>query len=470
MRRVPLLCALLLLLSPFAAVPRPAAAAPFAQTSQGGQFAFFPETGHNVGMEIKRFFDAHGGVAAFGLPLTELIVGADGLQVQYFERARFEYHPAARAGSRVALSRVGALVTAGRGDPAFQWLAASPDPARTFFPESGHTIGGAFGWHWQTRGGLAVFGYPISEELREWDPASNSELLVQYFERARFEYHPERAGSPDEVLFSPLGRTLIQQDPVALAATAPARPVELLGQATTGFSSSSYERVTNISRATELLDTIIVPAGAEHSFVNSGDFSEANGFVEGYAIVGGRLERVIGGGLCQVSTTLFRAVSNSGLQITRRVGHSHIVYFYENILGFDATVFTPSVDFRWRNDTGGPVYIVGITDVGAGRVTFQLYGFNDGRSVRYVGPEQKNWKQPGTPAWQYDPKLPRGAVSQLVHGRPGVDVTYTRITSFANGTSRTDRYFTRYTPWDDFYVYGPGVKPPAGVKVLPPKR
>jgi hypothetical protein len=66
--------------------------------------------------------------------------------------------------------------------------------------------------------------------------------------------------------------------------------------------------------------------------------------------------------------------------------------------------------------------------------------------------------------------MPRGAVSQLVHGRPGVDVTYTRITSFADGKSRTDRYFTRYTPWDDFYAYGPGVTPPAGVKVLPPKR
>jgi len=467
MRQISLAFVVILLLT---AVALPTAAAPAApQAVQGGNFTFFPETGHNVGMQIKRFFDAHGGAETFGLPLTELVVGVDGLQVQYFERARFEYRPSAPPEGRVVLSRAGALVTAGRADAPFQWLAASPDPARTFFPESGHTIGGAFAWLWQSRGGLAVFGFPISEELREFDPAANTERLVQYFERARFEYHPERAGTPSEVVLSPLGRQLLAQDSVASAQMAPARPVELLGQASTGFNSSSFERVTNISRATAMVDSFVVPAGAEFSFIGVGDFSEANGFVEGYGIVGGRLERVLGGGLCQVSTTLFRAVSNAGLQITRRVGHSHVVNFYENILGFDATVFTPSVDFRWRNDTAAPVYVVGTTDVGAARVTFQIYGSNDGRKVSYQGPFPKNWQQPGVAVWQLDRRLPAGAVRQMVHGRAGVEVTYNRVITLANGATRTDRYYTRYTPWEDFFAYGPGVKPPAGVKVIAPK-
>jgi hypothetical protein len=469
MRRLPLVLALLVLLASVL-VPHPAAAGPAAQqVAQGGGFAYFPETGHNVGMQVKRFFDAHGGVATFGLPLTELVTGADGLAVQYFERARFEYRPAAPPEGRVTLSRAGAIVTAGRSDPAFQWLAASPDPARSFFPESGHTLGGAFGWFWQTRGGLAVFGYPISEELTERDPATGADRLVQYFERARFEYHPERAGQPDEVTLSPLGRQLLQQDAAALAATAPVRPIELLGQASTGFPASSRERVTNISRAAAMVDSYVVPAGAEFSFIAVGDFSEANGFVEGYGIVGGRLERVLGGGLCQVSTTLFRAVSNAGLSVTRRVGHSHIVNFYENILGFDATVFTPSVDFRWRNDTAGPIYIVGITDTATSRVTFQLYGLNDGRSVSYQGPFPKNWKQPGVAVWQLDRSLPAGTVKQMVHGRPGVEVTYNRVIRFADGSSRTDKYVTVYKPWEDFFAYGPGVTPPRGVTVLAPK-
>lgn len=444
------------------------AAAPTAR-AQTSAITFYPETGHNVGLQIKQFFDANGGIATFGFPLTELIIDSSGLQVQYFERARFEYQPVAPPESRVSLSRLGAIVSMGRTDPAFQWLVASPDPTRQFFPESGHTLGGAFAWFWQTRGGLPIFGYPISEELKEWDPAGGRELLVQYFERARFEYHPENAGTPYEVMLSTLGRQLLDQDPLAQTAAVPARPLELIGQATTGFPASSTERVQNIGRATAMVNGFVVPPGAEFSFNSVGDFSEANGFAEGYGIVGGQIEKVIGGGLCQVSTTLFRAVSNAGLEITRRVGHSHIVYFYENTLGFDATVFTPNVDFRWRNDSPGPVYILGISDPSSARVTFQLWGISDGRSVRYEGPVTRNWKQPGVAVWQLDKSLPNGSIRQLVHGRPGADVTYNRIISFADGRSRTDTYFTRYTPWEDFFAYGPGVTPPAGVKVIPPK-
>lgn len=271
-------------------------------------------------------------------------------------------------------------------------------------------------------------------------------------------------------MLSPLGRRLLERDPVARAATAPVAAISLLGEATTGFPSSSFERVTNISRSTEMVHGIVIPAGAEFSFIAIGDFSEENGFVEGYGIVGGRLERVIGGGLCQVSTTLFRAVANAGLQITRRVGHSHIVNFYENILGFDATVFTPNVDFRWRNDTSGPVYLVGITDMARSQVTFQIYGLSDGRSVRYEGPTTRNWRQPGAQVWQLDPQLPAGAVRQMVHGRAGVDVTYTRIISRADGSTRVEPFVTRYQPWEDFFVYGPGVKPPAGARVIAPRR
>jgi hypothetical protein len=465
--RLLLFCLTVLL---FATTAAPAAqAAPTAATPAG--FAYFPETGHNIGPQLKPFFDAHGGVENFGFPLTELILGSNGLQVQYFERARFEYYPTRPAAQRIELTLVGALAAAGReNEEPFLWRVGSDSPDRTFFPESGHTLGGAFGWVWQSRGGVAVFGYPISEEFMEVSPVDGQTYLVQYFQRARFEYHPELQGQPGEVQLAPLGRRLLESDPLAIAATAPVQAVALLGQATTGFSSSSYERVTNIGRATEMIHGWVVPAGAEFSFVGVGDFSEENGFVDGYAIVGGRLEKVVGGGLCQVSTTLFRAVSNAGLQVTRRVGHSHIVYFYENILGFDATVFTPSVDFRWRNNSPGPVYIQAVSDSAAGKVTFQIWGTSDGRKVSYEGPFTKNWTKPGRPVWQYDKSLPNGAVRQLVHGRQGVDVNYIRVIRNASGAViARDNYFTRYTPWEDFFIYGPGVTPPKGVDVIPPK-
>lgn len=437
------LITLVVTLIPFAS---PASAAPATQQSDG--FTFYPQTGHNVGMQVKQFFDANGGLEVFGLPLTEVFMDASGLEVQYFERARFELHPTEPVASRLSLTRIGSILTEGRTEPEFNWLVASPNPERDFYPESGHTLGGAFRWFWQSHGGLSVFGYPISEEFNEWDEASGQTYLVQYFERARFEYHPENVGTPYEVLIGSLGNTLLQRDPSAVAATAPATQIALLGEASTGFSTSASERIINISRATEMISGYVVPKGVEFSFANVGDFSEKNGFVDGYAIVSGRMEKVVGGGLCQVSTTLFRAVSHAGLQVTHRVGHSHVVFFYENILGFDATVYTPDVDFRWRNDSPGPVYVTGTVDRSKARMTFQIWGQSDGRSVTYDGPYTKNWTKPGTPAWQYDKSLPKGAVRQLVHGRSGVDVNYYRIITFADGKTRRDTYYTHYTPWE----------------------
>lgn len=154
---------------------------------------------------------------------------------------------------------------------------------------------------------------------------------------------------------------------------------------------------------------------------------------------------------------MFRAVSNAGLEIRERHEHSSIVYFYENILGFDATVFAPYVDFRWYNDTSGPIYVHAHSDVANATVTFSLWGYPDGRSVSYEGPYTRAWVYPGPPIWQYDPTLPRGRVSQMVHGRPGVDVTYVRYVTWPDGTVKTTVYETHYAPWRDYYVYGPGV-------------
>src|SRR5690606_15848114 len=98
---------------------------------------------------------------------------------QYFERARFEYNPNAPAGQRVVITRAGAIVSEGRQDePPFQWLVASPDPSRDFYAESGHTLGGAFRWFWQTNGGVTTFGFPISEEFYEISPVDGKEYLV----------------------------------------------------------------------------------------------------------------------------------------------------------------------------------------------------------------------------------------------------------------------------------------------------
>jgi hypothetical protein len=458
-----LAAALLWPVAPLAAAP---AAAPEAATGAAPGFAYFPETGHNIGLAIKRFYDAHGGLDIFGLPLTE-VFQEDGMSVQYFERARFELHPELPPEFYVSLTLLGQHFTQGRAEPGFQWIATNPGGDRTYFPESGHTLGGAFRGFWQGRGGLAAFGFPISEELGEISQQDGQFYTVQYFERARFEYHPENAGTPYEVQLGQLGRQFLNERPAAQAATAPAQPLVLLGRSVTGFRTSAGERRENIARATAMYDGVVVQPGQEYSFLSGGDFSEANGFVEGYAIVAGKLEKVIGGGLCQVSTTMFRAVSNAGLDITVRAGHTYVVYFYENILGFDATVFTPDRDFRWRNDSPGPVTIATSTDLAASTVTFEIWGTSDGRTVSYEGPFTRNVVQPSIATWQYDKQLPAGAKRQLVHGRPGMDVNYLRTVKMPDGSIKhNDNYYTHYRPWDDFYTYGSGVTPPSGVNVI----
>jgi hypothetical protein len=98
------------------------------------------------------------------------------------------------------------LTTSRRAEAPFQPLPGCPVlPERDCFAATGHTLGGGFRAFWHANGGLAAFGYPISEEFAERNPDTGQVYAVQYFERARFEWHPEHAGTPYEVL---LGRLI----------------------------------------------------------------------------------------------------------------------------------------------------------------------------------------------------------------------------------------------------------------------
>jgi hypothetical protein len=136
-----------------------------------------------------------------GLPLTEEFPQqfADGtiLRVQYFERARLEYHPQLAPTMRV---QMGALVPQMLGGRSIPRLNAMPNTdTRVYFPETGHTLSSGFLNYWRANGGLPVFGLPLTEEMGE------DGLTVQYFERARFEYHTNLEGTPYAVQVSPVG-------------------------------------------------------------------------------------------------------------------------------------------------------------------------------------------------------------------------------------------------------------------------
>ncbi|TAK24081.1 MAG: hypothetical protein EPO26_06615 [Chloroflexota bacterium] len=138
----------------------------------------FPETGNAVSGAFLDFFEANGGVDIFGYPRSGEIDLA-GRRVQYFQRARFEWWPENPAAFQVQLGLLGDEVGGARS-PA----TLTPDPNRRLFAETGHSIAGAFRIFWEMRGGLTVFGYPIGPEMEERG------RTVQYFQRARFEWHP----------------------------------------------------------------------------------------------------------------------------------------------------------------------------------------------------------------------------------------------------------------------------------------
>ena len=144
---------------------------------------YFSETGMSVSFGFKRFFEERGGLENFGYPITPEIQ-ENGFTVQYFQRARYEYHPE-HAGTRyeVQLGLLGDILTSGRIFPKATPVATTED--QRYFPETGHVVSGAFLRFYNTRGGLDIFGYPVSEVIQE------NGRSVQYFQRSRFEYHPQ---------------------------------------------------------------------------------------------------------------------------------------------------------------------------------------------------------------------------------------------------------------------------------------
>jgi hypothetical protein len=179
--------------------------------------SYFPETGHTLRGEFQNYWRANGGLAQFGFPVTEEyseVNPDDGKTylVQYFERARFEYHPEF-AGTRYAvlLGLLGRTVTAHRANEGpFQPVGPSNVPGSRYYRETGHNLAPQFISRWDRTGGLPVYGFPITDAFYEVSPTDGKTYLVQYFERNRFEYHPELAGTPYEVLLGLLGSEVLR--------------------------------------------------------------------------------------------------------------------------------------------------------------------------------------------------------------------------------------------------------------------
>ncbi len=187
----------------------------------------FAETNQCIRGRFLDYWEANGGLARNGFPLTEerveVLEDGNAYTVQYFERVRLEHHPEnappydvllGQFGRRVLSQRLLAARTApqptsDRYLPADVMQTADPIPDRVYFQETGHNLGGRFLEYWQQNGRLAQFGYPLTEEVEE-TLENGRTYLVQYFERARFELHPENA-APYDVLLGQFGRGILAQ-------------------------------------------------------------------------------------------------------------------------------------------------------------------------------------------------------------------------------------------------------------------
>ena len=232
---------------------------------------------------------------------------------------------------------------------------------------------------------------------------------------------------------------------------------ELIGEGHSLFYHSIPGRIYNINLASSRIDGVLVAPGAVFSFNKTlGDVSAFTGYKQAYIIQNGQTVLGDGGGVCQVSTTFFRAILDAGLPIIERTAHSYRVGYYEQDSppGIDATIFVPTVDLKFKNDTGNYILVQREIDLNNLSLSFYLYGTKDGRQVTMSKPVITNQSPAPEPLYQDDPTLPVGEIKQVDFAASGANVYFTRTVTKNSKTIISDKFFSNYRPWQAVYLRG----------------
>jgi len=293
----------------------------------------------------------------------------------------------------------------------------------------------------RTNGDIVV-DFEITEEGRELD----IDAFKEEFEKILFE-------SKENILTSlPMVKVSLEDDPSKYGIN------QLLGEGVSVYKGSASGRVHNLTLAAERTNGVLVPPGAVYSMNNAvGDISSATGYQTAWIIKGDRTVLGSGGGVCQTSTTLFRAILDSGLPIEVRHAHEYRVYYYEQDMpvGFDAAVFQPSWDLQFKNDTSNYVLVQSFATPEEYSLTFQLYGTSDGRTVKITEPVVTNETPPPPALYQEDDSLPKGVTKQIDFAAWGATSTFERTVRRANGEILfKENYVSNYRPWRAIYLVG----------------
>lgn len=242
---------------------------------------------------------------------------------------------------------------------------------------------------------------------------------------------------------------------------------ELVYEHTSYFYGSSADRVQNIRAASASFHGLLIPPGGTLSMSDElGDISLDNGYAEALIILGDETIKGVGGGVCQVSTTLFRTVYFAGYPILERHAHAYRVAYYEqtaggghnaNLAGLDATVFVPLVDFKFRNDSDYWLLMATyIYDNSA--LTWKFYSTKDGRSVEHHTTGPTNIIEAPDDLYRENPELDKGEVKQVDWAAEGARVVVTRRVTRGSELLYDDTFTTVYEPWRNIFEYGPGTE------------
>lgn len=234
---------------------------------------------------------------------------------------------------------------------------------------------------------------------------------------------------------------------------------ELIGQGVSFFYGSSVSRIENIKLASSRLNGLLLKPGESFSFNQAlGEVSKETGFKEAWVIKEGKTVLGDGGGVCQVSTTLFRAILNAGLPIEERQAHAYRVYYYEqnSPVGLDATVFEPSPDLKFKNDTTNHILIQTSVDTYNQKLTFNFYGSPDGRQV-FIS-QSRIWDQTPPPPDKYidDPSLALGTVKQIDFKAWGAKVSFDWRVTRGSEVLQERTFYSYYRPWQAVFLRGTG--------------
>lgn len=227
---------------------------------------------------------------------------------------------------------------------------------------------------------------------------------------------------------------------------------ELVATGKTNFAGSPTNRRKNIANAVRLLNGLLIKPGEEFSLVKAlSPIEISNGYLPELVIKGNRTIPEVGGGLCQVGTTMFRLALDAGVPILERRNHSYRVSYYEPPVGMDATIYDPKPDFRIKNDYDSALLLQ--ARVSGDNLIFDFYGTKDSRVATTTTPKLFNVTKPPPVKYIKTTDLKPGAKKRLerAHNGGSASFTYT-VTKDGKPTSQT--FNSVYRAWQEVWLVG----------------